>query len=42
VTFDPATHAAVQNIYIREVRASGAALVNAVVDTIASVKDPAQ
>jgi len=42
VIFDPATHAAVQNIYIREVRASGAELVNAVVDTIASVKDPAQ
>jgi len=42
VTFDPATHGAVQNIYIREVRASGGVLVNAVVDTIASVKDPAQ
>jgi len=42
VTFDPATHASVQTIYIREVRASGGALVNAVVDTIASVKDPAQ
>jgi branched-chain amino acid transport system substrate-binding protein len=42
VAFDPATHSAVQNIYIREVRASGGALVNAVVDTIGSVKDPAQ
>jgi len=42
VTFDPATHGAAQNIYIREVRASGGVLVNAVVDTIASVKDPAQ
>jgi hypothetical protein len=29
-------------MYIREVRASGGSLVNAVVDTIASVKDPAQ
>lgn len=42
VTFDPATHGAAQNIYIREVRASGGVLVNAVIDTIASVKDPAQ
>ena len=42
VSFDPATHAAVQDIYIREVRASGTALVNAVVESIASVKDPAQ
>jgi len=42
VAFDAATHAAVQDIYIREVRASGGVLVNAVVDTIGSVKDPAQ
>jgi branched-chain amino acid transport system substrate-binding protein len=42
VAFDPATHSAVENIYIREVRASGGALVNAVVDTIGRVKDPAQ
>ena len=40
--FDRSTHAAVQDIYIREVRASGGALVNAVVDKIASVKDPGQ
>jgi branched-chain amino acid transport system substrate-binding protein len=42
VAFDPATHAAVQDMYIREVRASGGGLVNAMVDKIASVKDPAQ
>jgi branched-chain amino acid transport system substrate-binding protein len=42
VAFDPATHSAVETMYIREVRASGGPLVNAVVDTIASVKDPAQ
>jgi branched-chain amino acid transport system substrate-binding protein len=42
VAFDPATHSAAQDIYIREVRASGGTLVNAVVDKIASVKDPAQ
>ncbi|HEX6062097.1 MAG TPA: ABC transporter substrate-binding protein, partial [Candidatus Limnocylindria bacterium] len=41
-TFDHATHAAVQDIVIREVRASGGALVNAVVDRIAGVRDPAQ
>jgi hypothetical protein len=29
-------------MYIREVRASGASLVNAVVDKIGSVKDPGQ
>jgi branched-chain amino acid transport system substrate-binding protein len=42
IAFDPATHAAVQDMYIREVRASGGGLVNAVVDKIGSVRDPAQ
>ena len=42
VAFDAATHAAVQDIYIREVRTSGDGLVNATVERIASVKDPAQ
>ncbi|MEP7004051.1 MAG: ABC transporter substrate-binding protein [Chloroflexota bacterium] len=42
VAFDPATHGAVQDIYVREVRASGSLLVNAVVDKIAGVRDPAQ
>ena len=40
--FDRATHAAVQDTYIREVRASGGGLANVVIDRIASVKDPAQ
>ncbi|HEV2249663.1 MAG TPA: ABC transporter substrate-binding protein, partial [Candidatus Limnocylindria bacterium] len=40
--FDRATHAAVQDVYIREVRASGSSLVNAVVERIAGVRDPAQ
>ena len=40
--FDRSTHNPIQDMYIREVRASGGALVHAVVDTIGSVKDPAQ
>lgn len=40
--FDRTTHSAIQDMYIREVRVSGGALVNAVVDKIGSVKDPAQ
>jgi len=40
--FDRSTHNPVQDVYIRAVRASGASLVNAVVDKIGSVKDPGQ
>jgi branched-chain amino acid transport system substrate-binding protein len=40
--FDRSTHNPVEDVYIREVRASGGALVNAVVAKIASVKDPGQ
>jgi len=40
--FDRPTHSAIQDIYIREVRASGGSLVHAVVDKIGSVKDPGQ
>jgi branched-chain amino acid transport system substrate-binding protein len=40
--FDRVTHSALHDIYIREVKASGGTLVNAVVDKIASVKDPGQ
>ena len=40
--FDRSTHSPIQDIYIREVRASGGALVHAVVDKIGSVKDPGQ
>jgi branched-chain amino acid transport system substrate-binding protein len=40
--FDRSTHNPVQDMYIREVRASGASLVNAVVDKVGSVKDPGQ
>jgi branched-chain amino acid transport system substrate-binding protein len=40
--FDRSTHNPIQDMYIREVRASGGALVNAVVDKIVSVKDPGQ
>ncbi len=40
--FDRATHSALHDIYIREVKASGGTLVNAVVDKIATVKDPGQ
>ena len=40
--FDRSTHSPIQDIYIRQVRASGGALVHAVVDKIGSVKDPGQ
>ena len=40
--FDRSTHSPIQDMYIREVRVSGGALVNAVVDKIGSVKDPGQ
>jgi branched-chain amino acid transport system substrate-binding protein len=40
--FDRSTHNPIEDVYIRQVRASGAALVNAVVDKIASVRDPGQ
>ena len=40
--FDRATHAAVTSTYIRSVKSTGGALVNAVVDTVGSVRDPAQ
>jgi branched-chain amino acid transport system substrate-binding protein len=38
--FDKATHGLVQDVYVCEVRASGAGAVNAVVDTVAKVADP--
>ena len=38
--FDRPTHSATQDMYIREVRVSGGALVHSVVDKIGSVKDP--
>ena len=38
--FDPITHNVVQNIYIRDVQANGVADANAIVDTIANVRDP--
>ena len=38
--FDPASHNPIQDEYVREVRGSGGTLVNAVVASIASVKDP--
>jgi branched-chain amino acid transport system substrate-binding protein len=41
-TFDTSTHDPVEDVYIREVKTSSGALVNAVVDKIASVKDPGQ
>jgi branched-chain amino acid transport system substrate-binding protein len=39
---DRSTHNPVEDVYIREVRTSGGALVNAIVGKIASVKDPGQ
>jgi branched-chain amino acid transport system substrate-binding protein len=41
-TFDRSTHNPIEDVYIREVKASGGAFVNAVVDKIGSVKDPGQ
>jgi branched-chain amino acid transport system substrate-binding protein len=38
--FDTATHNPVEDVYIREVRSANGALINAVVDKIANVKDP--
>jgi branched-chain amino acid transport system substrate-binding protein len=38
--FDPSTHNVVQDIYIREVRATGVSVSNAVIDTIPKVGDP--
>ncbi len=40
VAFDKATHGLVQDIYIREVRASATGVVNAVIDRIPKVADP--
>ena len=40
--FDRSTHNPIVDVYIREVRPSGATLVHAVVDQIRSVKDPGQ
>ena len=40
--FDRSTHNAVEDVYIREVKVSGGSLVNAIVEKIASVKDPGQ
>ena len=42
VSVDRSTHSAIQDLYIREVRASGGGLVNAVLAKIGSVKDPGQ
>ena len=39
---DRLTHSATMDIQIREVKASGSSFINVVVDTIGSVKDPAQ
>jgi branched-chain amino acid transport system substrate-binding protein len=41
-TFDASTHDPVEDVYIREVKTSSGALVNAVVDKIPNVKDPGQ
>jgi len=38
--FDASTHNPIEDLYVREVRPSGGRLVNAVIDRIASVKDP--
>ncbi len=38
--FDRSTHNVIQDVYIREVRATGVAVSNAVVDTISKVSDP--
>ena len=40
--FDKATHNPALDVYIREVKATGAMLVNAVVDRFGNVKDPGQ
>lgn len=40
--FDKVTHSATQDVYVRAVRPSGGTLVNAIVEKIGSVKDPAQ
>jgi len=40
--FDRSTHNPIWDMYIREVKASGGTLVNAVIDKIGSVKDPGQ
>ena len=40
IRFDPATHSRIFDVQIREVRLSGGRLVQAVVDRVASVKDP--
>ena len=37
---DPATHSPIEDVYVREVRTSGGAVVNAIVDKVGSVKDP--
>ncbi len=38
--FDPSTHNVIQDIYIRQVRATGVSVANAVIDTIPNVSDP--
>lgn len=40
--FDKATHNPIRDMYVREVKESAGAVVNAVIDTFRSVKDPAQ
>ena len=42
LAIDRPTHSSIEDIEIREVRASGSSFVNAVIDKIGSVKDPAQ
>lgn len=42
VRFDPATHARTEDVYVREVRASGGRLVQAIIEKIPGVKDPSQ
>ena len=37
--FDQGTHNVIEDIYIRQVRASGTSVANAIVDTIANVSD---
>ena len=42
VAMDRSTHNPIEDVYIREVRASGGSLVHTVVDKIGSVRDPGQ
>jgi hypothetical protein len=42
LAIDRSTHSSIEDMDIREVKASGDVFVNAIVDKIGSVKDPAQ